>query len=185
MLPEARPPETVASTQIEAMPVELMGSPLDWLFAEHYRQRQLCRAIEAAARLAPRPIGLLPDIIDFLRHDLPLHVLDEEEDLFPLLRRRCPAEDDIHGVLGLLSSDHRAEAASAARLADRLEEVLRGGADRPMPPDLVRSMDNFTQRERSHIALENAVVLPIARLRLTPGDLAGLSRRLAARRGRS
>lgn len=84
----------------------------------------------------------------------------------------------------MLSSDHHAEAASAARLADRLEEVLRASEDRPMTPDLVRSMGNFTQRERRHIALENAVVLPIARLRLTPRDLSGLSRRLAARRGR-
>ncbi|VTO14297.1 hemerythrin domain-containing protein [Brevundimonas vancanneytii] len=184
MTPKASSPGMTQGVPIEPMPMELIASPLDWLFAEHYRQRQLCRTIDAAAVMPERPSRLLAVIIDYLRHDLPLHVLDEEEDLFPLLRRRCPPEDDIHGVLGMLSSDHHAEAASAARLADRLEEVLRASGDRPMTPDLVRSMGNFTQRERRHIALENAVVLPIARLRLTPRDLSGLSRRLAARRGR-
>ena len=184
MLPEPRPPEA-GRRRIEAMPAELITAPLDWLFAEHYRQRQLCRAMETAAGSAPPPSGLLPEIIDYLRHDLPLHVLDEEEDLFPLLRRRCPVEDDIHDVLGLLSSDHRAEAASGAHLADRLEAVSRGDDALPMTPDLVRSIGNFVQRERRHIALENAVVLPIARLRLTARDLSGLSRRLAARRGLS
>ena len=39
------------------------------------------------------------------------------------------------------------------------------------------------RRDLRHLALENAVVLPIARLRLSAEDLLALSRRLAARRG--
>lgn len=185
MIPKGMSPKNARAERIEPMPPQLVASPLDWLFAEHYRQRQLCQAIDEAASLMHAPVSLLAEIVGFLRHDLPLHVLDEEEDLFPLLRRRCLAEDDINRVLGLLSSDHHAEVASAARLADRLEVLLNSGGAPSQMPDLVRSMHNFTQRERRHIALENAVVLPIARLRLTPRDLTGLSRRLAARRGRA
>lgn len=185
MTSRERPPKNPRGGRIEPMPAELTASPLDWLFAEHDRQRQLCQAIDEAASLAQAPAGLLAEIVGFLRHELPLHVIDEEEDLFPLLRRRCLVEDDIRRVLGLLSSDHHAEVASAARLADRLEAVLESGGAPSQTADLVRSMHNFTQRERRHIALENAVVLPIARLRLTPLDLNGLSRRLAARRGRA
>lgn len=185
MTPKGRSSKKAQVGRIEPMPPELVTSPLDWLFAEHYRQRQLCQAIDEAASLAHAPASLLAEIVSFLRHDLPLHVIDEEEDLFPLLRRRCLAEDDIKRVLGLLSSDHHAEVASAARLADRLEVVLESGGAPSQTVDLVRSMHNFTQRERRHIALENAVVLPIARLRLTSRDLTGLSRRLAARRGRA
>ncbi len=181
---KGRLPKNLRVGHIDALPVELAASPLDWLVAEHDRQRQLCQVIDEAASLAQPPAGLLAEIIAFLRHDLPLHVIDEEEDLFPLLRRRCRVEDDIRRVLGLLSSDHHAEAASATRLADRLEAVLASGGAPSQAADLVRSMHNFTQRERRHIALENAVVLPIARLRLTPFDLNSLSRRLLARRGR-
>ena len=80
--------------QIEPLPAGLVHEPLNWLFAEHYRHRQLCRLIE---RVGTATI-------------LALH-------------------------------------------------------------------------ERRHIALENAVILPIARLRLTPQDLHALSTRMAARRG--
>ncbi|MFN3467316.1 MAG: PCRF domain-containing protein, partial [Candidatus Brocadiales bacterium] len=50
---------------------------------------------------------------------------------------------------------------------EEAERIARGGED----------------KELQHLALENAVVLPIARLRLTAKDLQAMSRRLAARRG--
>ena len=44
------------------------------------------------------------------------------------------------------------------------------------------AMIDFARNERRHLALENSVVLPLARLRLSPEDLIRLSARLLRRR---
>lgn len=172
------------AAMIEPIPPDLLAEPLNWLFAEHYRHRQLCALIDrigTASLVLAEEIG---EAIQFLRIELPLHILDEEEDLFPLLRRRCEPEDDLERTLGLLAADHSRDASEAEELAAVLEAALRTG--RPPGGDLAirRRFSEFAAHERRHIALENAVVLPIARLLLTPEDLGGLARRMAARRGR-
>lgn len=168
---------------IEPMPKEMVREPLEWLFAEHFRHRQWCKLIDALARSGSYDETGLEAAIAFLRHDLPLHILDEEEDLFPLLRRRARPEDDIERILGILSSDHRID-------EDRVRHLLRGlttayeARNAPgLNPDLRALMLEFAGMERRHVALENAIVLPLARLRLTAEDLMALSGRLAARRG--
>ena len=171
-----------ADAQIETVPAGLMAEPLDWFFAEHYRHRQLCRLVERLARSDVFDGACLATVIAFLRHDLPLHVLDEEEDLFPLLRRRAAPEDDIERILGMLTDDHGGD-------RDRVGHLLRGlekaGAE-GMPPSreagLRALLLEFVALERRHVALENAIVIPIARLRLKPQDLQDLSHRMAARR---
>ncbi|MGZ9099244.1 MAG: hemerythrin domain-containing protein [Brevundimonas sp.] len=171
------------SPRIEPLPADLVHEPLNWLFAEHYRHRQLCRLIE---RVGTAPLLLdeeAREILAFLRHDMPLHVIDEEDDLFPLLRRRCQPADELDAVLGALAAEHRNDLEHARALIAVLERSL---IDRQAPgQDLEtrRLFTDFAQHERRHIALENAVVLPIARLRLTTADLRSLSTRLAARRG--
>ena len=81
----AQPP----ATEIESLPPELVHEPLNWLFAEHYRHRQLCKIIEHIARSEAFDADRIVAALRFLRQDMPLHVLDEEEDLFPLMRRRA------------------------------------------------------------------------------------------------
>jgi hypothetical protein len=168
---------------IEAIPNDLLRTPLDWFFAEHYRQRQLCLMIDDLSRRTVFNEAPLAAIVAFLRHDLPSHVLDEEEDLFPLLRRRCLPEDELERVLAILSGDHKADLSKAAHVLTLLEAALAErrapGVDRESRATLAA----FAAQERQHLALENAVVLPIARLRLTDADLRGLGNRLAARRG--
>ena len=169
--------------RIEPLPPELVHEPLNWLFAEHYRQRQLCQLIE---RVCSATVLLRPeaeDILQFLRHDMPLHIIDEEDDLFPLLRRRCQPSDELDQVLGALSVEHRDDIEYSRALAIPLERPLETGEAPSGDRETRRLFAEFAQRERRHIALENAVVLPIARLRLTAADLRSLSLRLAARRG--
>ena len=168
---------------IEAMPPAMLREPLEWLFAEHFRHRQWCRLIETLAQSTVYDEARLDAAIGFLRHDIPLHIQDEEDDLFPLLRRRARREDDIGRILGLLSADHRND-------HDHVRPLLAGlkaarSAQRAPGADLAlsRRMLDFVTLERRHIALENAIVLPLARLRLRSGDLVALSGRLAARRG--
>lgn len=168
---------------IEPLPPELVHEPLNWLFAEHYRHRQLCHLIERVGTATVLLTDEAHEILTFLRHDMPLHVIDEEDDLFPLLRRRCQAADELDSVLGALSAQHHDDLNRARALIDSLERALADGRAPGQDRESRRVFTDFALHERRHIALENAVVLPIARLRLTAADLRSLSIRLAARRG--
>jgi hemerythrin-like domain-containing protein len=160
-----------------------MASPLDFFFAEHFRHRQLCGLIDQLSMTTFFEPGPIAEVVDFLRFEAPIHIIDEEEDLFPLLRRRCFAEDEVEGVLGVLSAEHKADGLLGKVVRTYLERCLETRAAPGATLEGRRDLSAFAARERRHLALENAVVLPIARQRLTREDLAGLARRLAARRG--
>jgi hemerythrin-like domain-containing protein len=175
--------EISAIQTIEPIPPALLREPLEFLFAEHYRHRQMCRALEQLAALSEFAGVSMRSVERFLSHDLVLHVKDEEEDFFPLLRQRCEPEDDIDAVLDQLSEEHRADEryARAAQVALSVSlangvaiSQTRGGAD---------ALLRLAAQERRHLALENAVVMPIARIRLAERDLQHLSSRFAARHG--
>ena len=171
------------SPRIEPLPAELVHEPLNWLFAEHYRHRQLCQLIERVGAATILLRDEVHEILAFLRHDMPLHVIDEEDDLFPLLRRRCQPADELDAVLGALSAEHHDDLDRSRTLIAALEQALADGQAPGHDREIRRLFTDFALHERRHIALENAVVLPIARLRLTAADLRSLSVRLAARRG--
>ncbi|MCU0884648.1 MAG: hemerythrin domain-containing protein [Beijerinckiaceae bacterium] len=168
---------------IEPTPPELLRHPLDFLFAEHYRHRQLCRILDHLAEAAAADLPLMARADDFIRYDLALHVIDEEEDLFPLLRRRCEPDDDIDQVIGRLSGDHRDDAALARTVRAHFAEALAKAVPIWKIANGPRDLRQFARQERAHVALENAVVMPLARARLGGEDQRALSRRLAARRG--
>lgn len=169
--------------EIEDIPLKLMRDPLDWLFAEHYRQRQFYRMVDDVAAANVFDGERIERLLGFLRHDLALHVIDEEEDLFPLLRRQSLPEDEVEQVLALLSAEHQADIAQAATVRGHLEACLKGRKAPGLQPGVRKVMQDFARQALRHLALENAVVLPIARLRLSPDDLVSMGRRLAARRG--
>ncbi|WP_340116736.1 hemerythrin domain-containing protein [Pelagibius sp. 7325] len=169
-------------SQIEPTSVALLSDPLDFFFAEHFRQRKLCNLIEQVA-LAERLDPLLAaEVFAFLQHDTVLHVQDEEQDLFPLMRRRCPPEDEIERVLSALTAEHAGDRHLAAIVIEGLQTALRDAQAVSDLPGLREAMVDFARNERRHLALENSVVLPLARLRLTPDDLVQLSARLLQRR---
>ncbi|MFZ5719174.1 MAG: hemerythrin domain-containing protein [Pseudomonadota bacterium] len=174
-----RPPDTT----IEDIPRDLINEPLEWFFAEHYRHRQACRMMTEVAAAHVFDGERITALVEFIRNDLALHIIDEEEDLFPLLRRRTLPEDEIEDVLGRLSAEHKSDAVCAQVVRDHLEACLGRQVAPGMVAEARKAMQDFASQELQHLALENAVVLPIARLRLTAKDLKGMSRRLAARRG--
>ena len=169
--------------EIEEIPRELMTEPLDWFFAEHYRHRQFCRLLTEVAAAHVFDGERITALVEFIRNDLALHIIDEEEDLFPLLRRRALPEDEIEDVLGRLSAEHKTDSMCAQSVRGHLENCLARQSAPGMIPEARKALQDFASHELRHLALENAVVLPIARLRLSGGDLRAMSRRLAARRG--
>lgn len=157
---------------------------IEFLLAEHLNHRRMCRALEDLAESAEFDALKITSLVDFIRFDLTLHVIDEEEDVFPLLRRRCLPEDDIEEILGRLGREHAEDKALSERARDVLNACLivrqaphaiEGGAE---------ALKSFAQHERRHLALENAVIIPLARLRLSGSDIEMLGRRFMARRRR-
>lgn len=167
---------------IEPASTALLSDPLDFFFAEHFRHRKLCNLIEEMALAESVDLTLTAEMLDFLRDDMALHVRDEEDDLFPLMRLRCPPEDEIERVLSALTAEHAGDRHLADLVVDGLRKVLAEGQPPSAQPGLREAMVDFARNERRHLALENSVVLPLARRRLTPADLARLSAGLLHRR---
>jgi iron-sulfur cluster repair protein YtfE (RIC family) len=170
-------------TQVADTPDDLLSDPIGWFFSEHQRHRQFCDLMQRTAMATSYDEKVLSWLHDFVVHELALHVLDEEEDLFPLMRTRARPEDDLEKVLGRLSGEHAKDLTRAAAVRHHLEYCLRQKVPISRNNGRRRALESFAIQERGHLALENAVVLPIARLRLTERDLLDLSSRLAARRG--
>lgn len=167
---------------IEAIPETLLQEPLNFIFADHYRQRVVCTLLEELADADTLDVEKVMEVLDFLANDMALHVRDEEEDLFPLLRRRCAPEDEIEAVLSELADEH----ANDERLGGNVIAALTGLIDAAAPPrtkpEVRQMMRAFARRQRRHLMVENNIVLPIARTRLVDLDLANLTKRMTARR---
>ena len=153
--------------------------PIEALRAAHLVQRQVCQDMETLAdtRIARPALALA--VLTNLRHDLPLHHADEDEDLFPLLRERAQTEDEIGPLLDRLSSEHRADGDRRGAVLAALACMADGALPAPEDRAALRAL---AQAERRHMTIENAIVLPLARARLPQADLQRLSAAMAARR---
>jgi hypothetical protein len=159
----------------------LLARPLDFISDDHLRERQICALIDALAVAAEfdRPAGVA--VLRFLNEELGVHLRDEAEDLFPVLLRRCTAEDSIATVLGRIRSDQTEAQALLPKVRSALAECLDTGA-RVGPADRA-ILTRFSGHVRRHLVAENAILLPIARARLTRRDLRLLAERMRSRRG--
>ena len=157
--------------------------PIEFLFDEHDRQRVMCATLEQLAEdcRSEAAADNAQFVLSYLEHDLPLHIADEEEDLFPLLKRRCEPDDELDYVLALLNEEHEVDGDYYLRLLEPLRVIASGGepADRGAFPHDARAFAIF---QRRHLGWENGTVLPLARKRLSDADQAELGRRMAARR---
>ncbi len=174
----------MALQALETMPpVAQLATPLDYIFADHVRQRVLCSVLDQIAETRALDRDLAAAALGFLKADFAPHIIDEEEDLFPLLRRRSRPEDHIEAVLGDLSQEHAADQLDAQVIIEGLQAVLENRGNDRLDQDFRRLLRRFAAYERRHLTVENAIVMPLARARLTQDDLRNLGRRMAARRG--
>ena len=159
----------------------LLASPLDFISEDHLRERQICAEIDglASATAFDRRAGVT--IMRFLNEELGVHFRDEAEDLFPVLAQRCTKEDSIESVLGRIRSDQQEALALLPKVRDALAGCLDTGSDLSDADRAV--LTRFAGHMRRHLVAENAILLPIARARLTKSDLRMLSARMRWRRG--
>lgn len=179
MMRSAEANERALATLSEPLPDALFGSPLECIFADNFRHRVLCNLLDSVSggkTLDRETVGV---VLAFLRSDFSIHLADEEGSLFPMLRNRAVATDGFPAILDQIRMDRQ--------LLDQLIQGLERLAAIPSKavptPKLRLLLQTFTAIERKHVTVENVVVLPLARLRLTASDLASLGEAMIARRG--
>jgi iron-sulfur cluster repair protein YtfE (RIC family) len=154
--------------------------PIDCLRDFHHHQRECCTLMEALAKDQVPDRAAALELLDNHRLDLQLHYADEDDGLFPLLLRRAHPEDEIPSLLERLSADHR--------LAEQMFPIVLAALDRivrsePSTPEDREALATNPRLLRSHMILENAVILPLAQKRLTSKDKIILLAGMRARRG--
>ncbi len=167
---------------IESIPDALLDEPLEYMFADHFRERLVLATLQHFAGEASASRADADTIAKFLTSDLVLHHADEEEDLFPFMRLRALPEDELGPLLARLGQDHHRSTTMVENIADALmlhpaENAVYLGTS------ICRLIQSYTAGENRHLAVENGVLLAIARIRLTPADLKAISRGMKARRG--
>lgn len=167
---------------VEPIPLSLIDAPLDYIFADHFRQRIICAALKRLAETGRARRVEADMVTGYLDRDLALHHEDEDVDLFPALRRRALAEDNLGPVLARLSEDHRQSEVMVSAILDALAARL---AQDPVKLDsgARRVMQAYAASEHRHLAMENGIVMAIARIRLKPADLKAISHGMRQRRG--
>lgn len=159
----------------------LLANPLDFISEDHLRERQICVVIEGLAMEDALDRQSTLGVLRFLNEELNVHLRDEAEDLFPLLARRCTEEDAIESAINRI----RADQIEAIRLLPHVRATLAGCLDTgtDLTAEDRATLTRFAGRVRRHLVAENAILLPIARARLTQADLRSLSKHMRSRRG--
>ncbi len=160
-----------------------LHGPLDFIAEDHMREREVCALIDRIVASASMDQADLDQVLVFLEAVLPQHLADEEIDLFPLMLKRCAPEDEIEKVIDRLQSDHGHALADAPAIAAIIQGI-GASLSKPSQSDCALLSD-FAHHARRHLILENAVILPIARARLTKKDLRLMERHMLERRGLS
>lgn len=169
---------------IEAIDTDLLADPIEFLLADHYRQRVFVNHLDWLSRAKPgearREVARMA--LAFMRRDLAHHVADEEHDVFPILRQRCGGAVDIEAIFHVLTGEHAADEGLARPVIAALDEIAIHGAP-PSEAEFRAAARALAETQRRHLAWENAVILPLARRHLTAGDLRQLGLAMARRRG--
>jgi hypothetical protein len=141
-------------------PLRLLERPLEYLLADHFRQRSLCAELRAIAD----------------KRSVARGVADA------MMRRRLRREDNLGVILAQLIEDHR----QTETMSEEIVEALAGDAAADpiaISQTIAQLILAFADSEHRHLAIENGIVLVIARKRLGHSDLNDISRKMKMRRG--
>lgn len=168
----------------ERIPDNLLLEPIEYIFGDHFRQVDMCLALEGLAKMAlssPPDPETAQTIHYSLGSDLKAHLADEEVDLLPALSARAQPEDNFPKLLSLLHKEHVRDYALADEVLRELDGIIQGGALKN-PEHFQRAASNLADFHLNHMHWENAVVIPLARRLLTSEDLEAMGRNMAKRR---
>lgn len=160
--------------------VKMLNNPLAFIAEDHLRTRQICKLVDAASTEAVPDQADLERILTYLNVEFAIHLADEDDDLFPLMRERCKPEDEIEKLLKRLEKDHRKADEQAPLVRDIVLRCI-GGSTRFSALEH-EALKAFSAHLRRHLIFENAILLPLAQARLSEDDLAQLRRTMTERR---
>lgn len=160
-----------------------LPDPIQSIVQDHDRQLEICSGLEnlISAQSAEPVAEWAISLHSFLTEELPLHVQDEELDLFPKLISRRPPASNLGEILEQLASEHEVDEGLADLVIKDLDAVAKGKSPEH-PLRFQMNVRAFCEMQRRHLNWENRVVLPLAQTLLTEGDKQELARRMAARR---
>ncbi len=156
--------------------------PLDFVLDEHLRHRVMCDALDALIDAKTPGSGVVAKLAEFIRSDLSQHIADEEEAFFPMLRWRCLPEDEIDPALERMNREHGEDRELSTRVRIILMKMAMEGRPVEAYSGARETLKRFAQNQRRHMMLENAVLMPLVRLRLTDEDKRALATRLTVGR---
>jgi hemerythrin-like domain-containing protein len=168
-------------TALFGEPAPDFSDPIGLLAACHRRILDHCDLLERMRERLPQQ-GVDADmqqaagrVARYFSQAAAQHHADEEQDLFPLLHDVT----DLADTLAALAEEHGELDGCWQALAPSLSALEQG---RP-PGDWEGPLERFVTLYRSHVERENQTVLPAARAHLDAGQLAGMGRAMAQRRG--
>lgn len=131
--------------------------------------------LEREQTFTPEVLAAVGDTLAVVRIAIPLHSADEEQTLFPRLRRLPPFAGSASTPMDCMESDHVEHAGCVDRLA-------KGVVQRDVLATL-RAGRHLAREYTEHIAKEDEVLFPMARRLLTdPAELAAMADEMHARR---
>lgn len=177
----AQPDRPDRTRGLEPSDIGPIDRPLDFIVEERDRIRNICALIEYIAdRPATHP-EIIAQVARFVRAELPVLIAHEGEDLLPLMQRRCQPEDEIDRLRTRLDAEHDTAMYLLPDALDALDALKEGHAN--LPEASIHLLRNFAEHLHRHLMFENAILIPLARARLTSEDLATLRARIKTRRG--
>lgn len=162
-------------------------APLEMLSACHGRVERQCQTL---LRLVPHLAANGPDqaareaaqnVLRYFDTSARHHHADEEEDLFPALLQSAhpPGPAPLRELIAALQAQHRQLEQCWSELRWKLEGVWLGTLGALDADEVGRLVELY----RSHIAREEAELLPLAARMLAAEQLDGVGRAMRARRG--
>ena len=128
---------------------------------------------------------LLSTSLQYFREAAPKHTADEEESLFPRLRRlNAPQIDAVLARIDSLEQDHESADRSHAEV-DRLGQLwlANGRLSSEESSHLEKLVGELETMYRRHIGAEDTEVFPFAQRMLARADREAIGAEMAARRG--
>ncbi len=163
----------------------LPSDPIGFLYWHHYSQAICCELFVRLAdnlnhRRSEEEAGA---VLHYIRHELPLHELDEEQDLHWLVTAGQAAGTDtrIDRLFSKLIRQHRTDRELSEALLDGLT-ALAAGKPPSRPHGFIIKALQLAESLRRHVRWENRVFIPLVTQGLTRRDRLKLGQRLTARR---
>lgn len=129
----------------------------------------------------------LESSLHYFREAAPKHTADEEESVFPRLRQSSdPDMKNALTTLDKLEQEHDRANALHAQVAVLGRQCLEAGSFSPLQARQFRAaLAELASIYRTHVAVEEGVVFPIAGRILSPEDKAKIAVEMAERRDRA